>query len=304
MLPHPHKPGQAVYASIGTRRCGIHKRLVLVLCVLVLAAAGCRTTFVRRGTIPEPTPTHPPVSVGSDVAERLEPEPTRDPQEEAAGADADAPDGFLFTLVDQNGLHPAGIPVEVTGPVEERFTSDASGRVRVTGPPGRYQVRVATGCTEAVQVLQGAAGQFGIAAGSTGRAELAVTWRHRYSPAPPAVYSKGPYWPPGEEIRVRYEVVDRCRDGVRAPGRVLSTFRVAAGDPLEILEGAEPFSDGEGFARVTVRCREAGEPTLVVADTENPTDELDLLEDRLSYDQGYATAEPPSCGDPYADDGV
>lgn len=76
-------------------------------------------------------------------------------------------------------------------------------------------------------------------------------------------------------------MVDRCRDGVRAPGRVLSTFRVTAGDPLEVLEGAEPSSDGDGFARVTVRCREAGEPTPVVADTLNPTD------------------EPPSCGDPF-----
>lgn len=271
---------------------------------MALATVGCRTTFVRSGTVPEPTPTPSAVAVGSDVLERLEPEPTPGPEEGAAGADADAPDGFVFTLLDQNGLHPAGIPMEVSGPVEGRFTSDASGRVRVTGPPGRYQVRVVPGCTEAVEVLEGAAGQFGIAVGSTGRAELAVSWRHRFAPAPPAVYSKGPYWPPGEEVGVRYEVVDRCRNGVRAPGRVLSTFRAAAGDPLEVLEGSEPRSDGEGFARVTVRCREDGEPTLVVADTENPGDELDLLEDRLSYDQGYATDEPPSCGDPFADDGA
>lgn len=274
---------------------------MLVLCVLVLAAAGCRTTFVRRGTVPEPTPTPESRSVGSDVLERLE--PPRTPSPDGDGVDR-AGRTFVFTLVDQNELHPAGIPVEVSGPVEERLTSDASGRVRVTGPPGRYQVRVVPGCTGAVEVLEGGAGRFGITRGESGRAELPVTWHHRFAPAPPAAYSKGPYWPPGDEIRIRYEVIDRCEGGTRAPDRTLATFRAEAGHPLEVVEGGRPRSDDDGFAWVVVRCLDEGEPTLAVRDQANPPDELDLLADRLSSDQGYAVDEPPSCGSPFTEEGA
>lgn len=279
----------------------IGNRLVLVLCVL-LVAAGCRTTFVRRGTIPEPTPTPESRSVGSEVSVRLEPTPAPGSGADGeAGGEADG-SAFVFTLVDQNDLNPVGIPVEVTGPIEGRFTSDASGRVRIDGPPGRYRVRVVPGCTGEVEVLEGGAGDFGIATGQTGHSELPLTWRHRFAPGPPAIYSKGPYWPPGEEIRIRYDVVDRCSGGDRAPDRSLPTFRVVVGNLLEVLEGARLRSDPDGFGWVVVRCLDEGEPTLVLVDRANPSDELDLLESRL--DQGYVADEPPSCRSSFSDGGA
>lgn len=254
---------------------------------LLLLVGGCTPDFVRSGDRPSPSPTPRPVTVGRGLRPA---EPGMSGP--AVGEEDDDRDigTFLLTVVDANDGNPEGIPLRIRGPRDADVESGPGGRVEFRGPPGTYGVEIALGCTGALEILSATSGRFGIVAGATGRAELGVRWRHRFAPSPPVYSSIGPYWPIGDEVEVRYGLVDRCRADAPAPDQPFPTWSFETNERLDLAREPVMRSDHEGHAYVHVACDTSGPAELVVYDTENPPDRLDLV----ASDYGFGGA--PSCG--------
>lgn len=264
-----------------------HPQLPAASLVFLVLAGGCGPDFVRSGAQPPPTPKPPPVAVGQGLRGGTRADP--DAADETA---ANGPLGrFVLTLVDENGHNPSGIPLRIRGPRNADLESGLDGRLEFRAPPGTYEVEIPLGCTEDLEILAATGGRFGIVAGDTGRAEIGVRWRHRFGPSPPVFSSRGPHWPVGEEIEVRFGIVDRCRrDTPPAPGRPFPTYAFETNDRVELTRDPHMRSDGDGHAFVHVACTAVGTARLVVYDTENPLDRLDLIA------ADYGLGGSPSCG--------
>ncbi len=264
-------------------------RLFALVLLLALSASACRGV-ARRGTTPPP---QEHVSVGSDVPLDFDDDdgdgdggsgPRR-------GEDPDTTDGrFELVIVDQNGRNPSGIPVEIEGGTSTRLVSDESGKVVITGAAGHYTFKVPVLCTDDIEVRAGGTGRFGIAAGQTGTGDVQAHWRARYGPWPPALSSKGPRWPVGEVIEVRYDVIDRCPDGFRVTDRAYPTFVFETSPNLQVVGEPTLRSDENGYGYVRVRCSAGGDTRLVVVDQRNPEDQVDLIQADTS------SGSAPSCG--------
>lgn len=267
-------------------------RTMALIAGLLLLASACRGTLVRSGSPPTPAPTRT-VDVGSRVALDEEAGDDQVGQDDGPGDVAAGPgEGFVLVLIDQNGNHPAGIPVAVDGPKTATITSDDRGRVTVDGPPGFYTFKVPVRCYERLDVRAGGSGRFGIAEGQHAEAEVEVIWRHRHGPAPPVFSSIGPYWPIGETVRLRYDVVDHCRNDFRATETMLETYAFEHSGNLELVGEPDMRSDTNGYAWVEIRCTEPGPASLVLVDAKNPEDKLDLIE------ADNQSVQRPRCGQP------
>jgi hypothetical protein len=195
---------------------------------------------------------------------------------------------FVLQLTDQNGLHPAGIPVRMTGPRSANFRTDASGEVKVDVPGGIYNFQVVQGCGPDLLVEQGGSARVGINPAQPIRGSLEVTWQHRFGPAPPVFADQMGDWPKDTKVRVTYTVTDRCTDKV-APGKAFPTFSFVPSANVEVSGVPVLRSDAKGRATVDVVCTKAGAAHLFARDKTNPSDSLDLVE----HTPGYAGA--PRC---------
>lgn len=253
---------------------------------LLLLVGGCVPDFVRSDSRPSPSPTPQPVAVGQGLQPT---EPSKSGR--VVGQQDEASVGiFILTVVDTNDGNPEGIPLRIRGPRDADVESGPDGRVEFRGPPGTHEVEVVLGCTDELDILSATSGRFGIVAGSTGRAELGVRWRRRFAPSPPVYSSQAPYWPIGDEVEVRYGLVDRCRSDAPAPDRPFPTWAFETNEHLALAREPVMRSDHEGHAYVHVACDTSGRAELVIHDTENPPDRLDLV----ASDYGLGGA--PSCG--------
>lgn len=218
------------------------------------------------------------VRKGAPIAEGSESEETSDLQQQTPDAVGGQDGSFVFTIKDQSGLHPEGIPVSIQGPMSGTFRSDAGGKLRIEAPAGRYQFRTVAGCHERIEVLAGTSGDFGIASGQTGSGNLVVEWRHRIVPSQPVYADIQPYWPPGETVTVRFDVVDRCVEGgpSRIGGAAYPTFVFQPGSNIRLVGQPVLKADKDGFGYVKVTCIREGRAELALVDSKNPKDRLNL----------------------------
>jgi hypothetical protein len=183
---------------------------------------------------------------------------------------------FVLVVTDQNGLHPAGIPVRMTGPRSADYRTDSSGEVKVDVPGGSYNFQVVPGCGPDLLVEQGGSARVGINPAQPIRGTLKVTWQHRFGPAPPVFTDQSGDWPKGTKVHLTYTVSDRCTDKT-APGKSFPTFSFVPSANLQVA-GAPGFrSDPKGRAKVDVTCTKSGTAHLYARDKANPSDNLDLV---------------------------
>lgn len=183
---------------------------------------------------------------------------------------------IVITLKDANAGLPEGVPVQVDGPITKQLVSNGKGQVMLEGPPGNYRFKVVVGCTQTLKVLSGGAGSGGIVAGTTANGQLNVDWQHRITPSPPVFASEGASWKIGQTVSLKYGVIDRCNEEDRAPGAVYPTFVFKTGPTTKLVGRPALKSDGDGFGFVSVTCASEGPPQVVVVDSKNRRDTLDL----------------------------
>ncbi len=250
--------------------------------VLVLCASACTSKLVRTDATPRPIATR---SVGSALGNigSSEPAETND-----LGRATDAPTRFVLTVTDRNGIHPPGIPVQITGTLTATRLTDANGKVTIT-EPGVYRFTVATGCGANTQVFLGVTASAGVASGKPSSGVLNIDWRHRFVPAPPVFSTPGPPWPVAGSVTLQYSVIDRCANDF-APNADVSTFQVAgASSNLKVTKPPTPKSDSKHQAFMTVTCLGKGDVALRLVDRYNPKDVFDVITNSADY-------EPPRCG--------
>lgn len=183
----------------------------------------------------------------------------------------------MITVRDQNGRNPEGIPVQFAGPASGTRESDRNGRVRIEGPPGNYLFEVVPGCTPSVFVLETSRARGNILEGRTGGGVLTVRWQHRIGPGNGAYPSKEPFWVVDDPVTLAYDVIDRCGDG-KAPGGAYPTFAFRTTANLEVVGTPVLRANDSGQGHVLVRCRAPGDIRLVLFDSANPPDRVDLID--------------------------
>lgn len=161
--------------------------------------------------------------------------------------------------------------------MSQTLSSDASGRVRFRGPEGQYTFQVPAGCTDRLIVLQGGGGNGYLVAGQEGRGEIEIKWQHRIAPGKYTASSVIGDWPVGRDIDLRYNVDDRCEND-RGISKDFSTFRVEPSPTIEVVGTPSFASDSGGFAYMRVRCKASGAAAVVLFDSKNPPDRMDLLD--------------------------
>jgi hypothetical protein len=250
--------------------------------VFVLVASACSGKFVRTDTTPPPVTTK---SVGSAFRNDL----TKNSPAPSVTGSARPTGGSLFvlTVTDKHGIHPPGIPVKITGPVNGTRLTDGAGRITLT-KPGVYRFAIATGCQGNVQIFGGASGTAGVTADQPSGGELRIDWRHRYVPAPPVFSDPSPPWPIGGNVNVRFAVIDRCVNEF-APNASIATFVLKVSTNLRPVAQPEPASDARHQDDVTVECLYKGDVSLTLYDRYNPSDSFDLAREESDFDQ-------PRCG--------
>lgn len=182
---------------------------------------------------------------------------------------------FVIAVTDQKGKSVSSISVEAQGPVRLEARTDAKGLARFEGPVGNYQFEIRTGCSNGILVEYGETGRGTIVAGATGRGELRTEWRHRIAPGGGSYPSLFPYWPVGEIVDLTYDIIDRCLDD-KAAGGSFPTFRFHP-SPNITLEGIPVMkANDNGMALVRVKCTAEGDIVIIVRDSRNPKDEVDI----------------------------
>jgi hypothetical protein len=252
-----------------------------VLLLLVLLCA-CRADFERSGSKDYGTKKTPaPKDVGDDVAL-----PTPTPGTTAALPTSPPPSRFVLRLTDSRGLHPASIPIQVSGPVTAVMKTDGDGEITLTRA-GTYQLQVVTGCSADVQVFSGGRASAGVVPGKPSRGELRVDWRHRMMPSPPIFSDPSAPWPVNTDVRVSFKVVDRCTQRF-APNASYPTFKFGTSPNLRLSKSPVLRSDAKSTGYVTVRCVAKGDVKLIAFDGANPTDSLDMKRESSDFAE-------PSC---------
>jgi hypothetical protein len=241
----------------------------------MLLACGCGK--VGRHRAAEDVTPVPTVMVGQHLEERL---PTQEPAATQAHKDA----SFALRLSDDNDNHPSGVPVKVSGPVTRTITSDASGYVRGTVPPGIYRFNVLEGCHAEVIVQKGGSGQAGVVEGKTTGGTLLLFWQHRFGPAPPVFNDVAGDWPHGKTVDFTYAIQDHCKQKP-VPGRSIPTFAFETSSNIKLVKPPTLRAGADGRSHVSVACTAPGEIQLDIVDTKNPSDRLDLMQLVIGYDR-------------------
>jgi hypothetical protein len=252
------------------------RRVALAIVVLLLVTSCGR--FVRAGTTAAPGST---ASVGSAFASG-----SRASKGSSEGATS-PPTSFTLTVTDHNGLHPAGIPVRITGAITATQTTDASGRIELTRP-GVYHFSVSVGCESERLILSGARGTAGVLDGSSSSGELHISWQRRYIPNAPVFSDPLPPWPVGGDIHVSYSVTDRCTNSF-APSVAFLPLAFSTSANLRVVGVPVMRSDAKHMATLVIRCLSAGNVRLQASDKDDRSDTFDLIQDSATY-------VPPRCG--------
>jgi hypothetical protein len=252
---------------------GMRLRAGFVLLLVVAMPACVRPT--RRSASERP-PTTASVGQGLDVPQ--EADATRPPaaREEGGGGH------LALQITDDQERHPAGIPVEISGPKTQTVLSDARGKVTFSGPPGFYEARIPKGCHDEVLVHDGGTGKIGLVEGATVDGKLRVSWQHRFGPSGAAFSDAASDWQVGDTVTMTYDVRDHCSDQL-APSGSFPTFEFVTSRNLRIVGTPVLRADRKGRAKVSVVCTKAGALDLVVRDEANPSDRLDLLRFAAHY---------------------
>lgn len=196
----------------------------------------------------------------------------------ANGPSPTGPVGTLvIDIVDQNQRNPEGISVAFLGPTQATLRSDSKGIIRFNGAPGAYELAVQVGCSDGIEVLAGGTATAAVVEGREQTGRLMAVWRQRIAPGPPIFSSSTPYWPVGNTIQIRYDVVDRCLEEARAPEAVYPTFVFRTGAILKVEGTPKLQADAKGFGHLQVVCTDEGTPELNAEDTRNPRDRLDMI---------------------------
>jgi len=245
----------------------------LFLSIFLAAAillAGCAKSSSHNPPIPSSNPLES-TNVGNSETQPS-PTPTL-----AASLISDPSVRFTVITKDQNGLGPNGIPIRVTGALNQMLATDAKGIANLTGPAGRYAFAIPTGCQDSFLIRYGGTATRGVPPGIKMDVGLSVQWEHRIAPSASSDASEGPYWRVGNTIKVRFVVIDRCEEKLAPPGSRFPSWRFRVNSLLEVVSPPELLVDGNSRSEIQVRCKTEGQPSLVAYDSENLPDEVDLM---------------------------
>jgi hypothetical protein len=250
-------------------------RIVSVAVVFALALTGCGAKLVRS--------TH---KVGSrqlieKVGASVSPLPTDDAIATPAPTPKFSGPLFVLQLTDKNGGHPAGIPVQVSGPMNGVIATNGKGEIELFDH-GTYHFAVVQGCSPSVEVFSGGSGTAGVVDGRTQHGALRVDWQHRFAPAPPVFSNPMAPWPVGKDVSVSFTVLDRCLQRF-APNVVYPTWRFATSPNLKLVFTPTLKSNAKSQGFVTVRCLSKGAVTLVAIDNANPKDTFNIARESSDY---------------------
>ena len=220
--------------------------------------------------------------VGGDIATLPPDEPSSGPTK--APAKTPTPPSFKLLITDENNLHPAGIPVILSGPVTKTFTSDETGTASGNVPAGFYNVKIPQGCQSDVIVNKGGTAKIGVVQGNTVEGSLLVIWQHRFGPAPPVDRNMIGDWTVGSPVVVSYSIEDHCAQ-TKAKNRGFPTYEYLLSSTVKLASKPVLESDGGGVAHVSVVCVHSGEISLDVRDRADPTDRIDLLQLAIGEDR-------------------
>ena len=247
---------------------------IVVVAVLVVSACG---RFARRSettAAPEET-----ASVGEAFRTFAPPRATRRPPPTAS---AGARSAIVVRLTDQNNGHPAAIPVRYArAGGQTTVATDGRGEVRIPGPGG-FRIDVLQGCHETVSVTGGGFANVNAPVDGTKPVDLPVRWEHRIAPGPPVQPNRSGHWPVGEELSLRFSVIDRCAKD-RAPGALYPTFEFETDDVLDLVGTPTLKADGDGRGSITVRCVREGDPSVIAVDARNPSDSFDMVQESVGF---------------------
>jgi len=170
---------------------------------------------------------------------------------------------------------------------EHALVSGPGGVASEALPPAFYDLEIAVGCTDGLEILGGATGKVAIPPGEVVTGELSVQWRHRFGPGLPTrwVATDGgrdsvepPLWRSGVVYDVSFAVVDRCDGDRRAPGVSFDTFRFTPSGNAGVSGAGEFRADAEGWGHVQAFCTDPGVIELSMTDATNPDEPtFDLL---------------------------
>ena len=188
-----------------------------------------------------------------------------------------------LTLFDENGKHPSGVPVDFVPEAGERrsLTSGPDGAIVFIADPGEYAAGVVDGCHGTRKIHSGGTARFRLVGNRETAGRLIVRWERRYVPIQPVSASQAGNWPVNKPVDVTFSVTDRCEE-TAARNASFSTYTYDTSTNLNLVKTSFT-TDGEGRAKVTVRCTGAGDIKLVVRDNENPKDMLDLAKASVGY---------------------
>jgi hypothetical protein len=189
-------------------------------------------------------------------------------------------------VVDPNGTPRGDLAVHLSGPGARTLRVDADGRVRTPLPPGDYRAEVVEGCVGQLQVLRGGSAALGVAAGRTTGGRLVAEVAPRFEVHPPAAYDGDAGWRVGEVHRVRFPLVDACRE--EAPPS-LAAYRAARFEPSAGVEVVAPLSgavDEGGVVELRLRCTSADvDVALAMVDALDPRRRTEIFTKALFPEQ-------------------
>lgn len=243
--------------------------------VALLVMTSCASSIARRGA-PTATP-EGTAAVGDGLLTRI---PSPSPSQPVPHPRAKPL--FVLTLRDQNGNGVQGIPIRFVGPVERTVLSDATGVVKIYDRPGDYQMTVSKGCYSTLLITGGVFGTVHMYEGQTKAATLKVIWRHRFAPSAPASVDASGDWVVGKRITLRFGVQDRCKEAF-APRAAYPTFVFQPGRNMALVGAPRLVADATGYGSVVVKCTAPGDPQLVVRDSRNAPDRVDLAAAAIGY---------------------
>jgi len=191
---------------------------------------------------------------------------------------------IVTTVTDDKGRALAGAIVRLKGAKAARATSDGRGRVRFVVAPGRYVVDVAP-CGSTVITDSYDAFDAKVGPGQSLDASLSgISWHLRYRPEGSVAVLPKPPWARNSNATLRVHIADGCDVSHVAAGVSIGYYRWNASSNFAIV-ATSSRADSSGYAPITVRCRSAGDGSIIIRNSLDASDFIDLLS---------AAAAPPA----------
>jgi len=240
------------------------RALVAGLIALALLSGACGR-FARRGS-PAATQSARPVDYGKGTKFKTI---QREPGKGTGTIE-------VFVVANEGGFALPGAIVAYAGPDRGRAVTSDRGLARFTVKPGVYELSLPR-CGERVLIETESRSAVAVGRGRTVQGTMpSVDWAWRYRPSPSVQTSSQPPWDRGEVVTLGVRVQDGC-DFSAAPGATIGTYDWEVSRHYQVVTRSLR-ADGQGYARIQVRCAAPGDGDVAIFDRANRSDTVSLLD--------------------------